>query len=87
MPTRLQRSRFETTNENAGAGALARAQPFWYLVIDAAKKVWQHESFDHVLRSEESIPTKVDYIIQNPVRAGLVRTATDYRWLWVGSKI
>ncbi len=46
--------------------------------------VWQEESFDHVLRSEESFEEKVEYIRQNPVRAGLVRKAEDYRWLWVG---
>jgi len=46
-------------------------------------QVWQHESFDHVLRCEEGITAKVDYVIQNPVRAGLVRKAFAYRWLWV----
>jgi putative transposase len=46
-------------------------------------QVWQRESFDRVLRREESVPAKVEYMIQNPVRAGLVRTAAEYRWLWV----
>jgi REP element-mobilizing transposase RayT len=46
-------------------------------------QVWQHESFDHVLRQEEGIRAKVEYVIQNPVRAGLVKTVSDYRWLWV----
>jgi REP element-mobilizing transposase RayT len=45
--------------------------------------VWQEESFDHVLRGEESFSEKVEYIRQNPVRRGLVRTPEDYRWLWV----
>jgi REP element-mobilizing transposase RayT len=46
-------------------------------------QVWQHESFDHVLRCEEGIAAKVEYVTQNPVRAGLVRRAAEYRWLWV----
>jgi REP element-mobilizing transposase RayT len=46
--------------------------------------VWQDESFDHVLRSDESFLEKLEYIRQNPVRAGLVTRAEDYRWLWVG---
>jgi REP element-mobilizing transposase RayT len=46
--------------------------------------VWQEESFDHVLRSEESFDEKVEYIRQNPVRRGLVKRPEDYRWLWVG---
>ena len=45
--------------------------------------VWQEESFDHVLRSDESLREKCEYIRQNPVRAGLVRRLEDYRWLWV----
>jgi REP element-mobilizing transposase RayT len=52
-------------------------------VLSRAGQVWQHESFDHVLRREEGIVAKVEYIIQNPVRAGLARTVADYRWLWV----
>jgi hypothetical protein len=27
---------------------------------------------------------KVDYICKNPLRAGLVRSESDYRWLWKG---
>jgi len=46
--------------------------------------VWEEESFDHVLRSEEKFVETVEYIRQNPVRRGLVARAEDYRWLWVG---
>ena len=44
--------------------------------------VWQAESFDHVLRSSESIDAKIAYILANPVRAGLVNNCEDYEWLW-----
>jgi len=44
--------------------------------------VWQEESFDHVLRSSENLDAKVDYILQNPVRRGLVDDWRLYRWLW-----
>jgi REP element-mobilizing transposase RayT len=44
--------------------------------------VWQREFFDHVLRSDEKIREKVEYICDNPVRKGLVKTADDYPWLW-----
>ena len=44
--------------------------------------VWQNESFDHILRSDEGIEAKVDYICQNPVREGLVASESDYPWLW-----
>jgi hypothetical protein len=45
--------------------------------------VWQEESFDHLLRSDESLAEKCEYIRQNPVRRGLVQRAEDYRWMWV----
>ena len=51
-------------------------------VLDRSGRVWQTESFDHVLRSDESVRQKAEYICQNPVRAGLGATADDYRWIW-----
>ena len=41
--------------------------------------VWQEESFDHVLRSQESFEEKLEYLRQNPVRGGLVRKPEDYK--------
>jgi hypothetical protein len=36
-----------------------------------------------VLRSNERLKEKCEYIRQNPVRKGLVRTPGEYPWLWV----
>ncbi len=44
--------------------------------------LWQDESFDHELRSDESIRQKCEYISMNPVRSGLVASPDDYPWLW-----
>jgi REP element-mobilizing transposase RayT len=44
--------------------------------------VWEEESFDHVLRSEEWLNEKCEYLRQNPVQAGLVRRPEDYPWFW-----
>jgi REP element-mobilizing transposase RayT len=46
--------------------------------------VWQKEFFDHVLRSSDSLAEKINYVCHNPVRAGLVSTENEYRWLWRG---
>ncbi len=48
-----------------------------------AGRIWQQESFDHVLRSSESLDAKVAYILANPVRAGLVNVQEDYPWSWL----
>lgn len=45
-------------------------------------KVWQTESLDHILRSSEQLNSKLTYIFENPVRAGLVEYPRDYPWLW-----
>jgi len=45
-------------------------------------RVWQAESFDHVLRSSESLDAKIQYLLENPVRRGLVREWAGYPWLW-----
>jgi len=42
--------------------------------------VWQKEFFDHLLRSEESYAEKWDYVLNNPVRAGLVKEVGEWPW-------
>jgi len=54
------------------------------LLLNRHGPVWQEEFFDHVLRSNDSLAEKADYICQNPVRAGLVEAEGKYRWLWRG---
>ncbi len=56
-------------------------------LLSRAGPVWEEESFDHVLRSDESLKHKVEYIRQNPVRRGLVGRPEDYRWLWVSGDV
>jgi type I restriction enzyme R subunit/putative DNA methylase len=41
---------------------------------------WQAESYDHWVRDEAEWKRIVAYIEQNPVKAGLVQNAEDYRW-------
>ena len=52
-------------------------------ILSSAGPVWQEESFDHVIRSDEILEEKMEYIRQNPVRRGLARRPEEYRWLWV----
>ena len=46
-------------------------------------KIWQEESFDRAMRSAEDLDLKIEYMINNPVRAGLVVDPCEYRWIWV----
>jgi REP element-mobilizing transposase RayT len=44
----------------------------------AKTHLWQEGFFDHVLRSNESYAQKWNYVRENPVRAGLVKSAADW---------
>ncbi|MGJ8673047.1 REP-associated tyrosine transposase [Rubritalea sp.] len=51
-----------------------------------AKKIgtdWQRDYFDHRVRSREDFDHKWDYIINNPVNAGLVANADDWKYRWI----
>ena len=41
-------------------------------------RFWQHSFWDHFLRREESLECVVQYVLQNPVRGGLVAHWRDY---------
>lgn len=41
------------------------------LALGRSGSFWQHESFDHVIRSPEEWERTVSYVLNNPVKAGL----------------
>ena len=41
---------------------------------------WQHESYDHVVRDSEEWGRIVTYVLNNPVKAGLVDTWEEWEW-------
>jgi REP element-mobilizing transposase RayT len=55
------------------------------LINLAAKRrgsIWQDESFDRIVRAGEDVREKSRYICENPVRARLVASPDEYRWMW-----
>jgi len=50
-------------------------------LLNRRGKVWQEESFDRALRKEEQFEEKLYYMLENPVRAGLVSNPLDYPWI------
>jgi REP element-mobilizing transposase RayT len=43
--------------------------------------LWQRSYFEHVLRNDEDTISVARYILENPVRAGLVTQVEDYPYL------
>jgi hypothetical protein len=46
----------------------------------AKGQVWQEGFFDHLLRTDESYSQKWNYVRENPVRAGLVKSAAEWTY-------
>ncbi len=44
--------------------------------------IWQRNFFEHRLRQEESMEEKAGYVLQNPVRAGLVQPSAAWPYVF-----
>lgn len=49
-------------------------------ILEREGNFWQHENYDHVVRDEAEWRRIVEYVLNNPVKAGLVTNQND--WLW-----
>jgi len=58
-------------------GALKQVLAKAAMLSRAKGQIWEEGFFDHVLRSNESYSQKWNYVRENPVRAGLVKSAAD----------
>ena len=65
-------------DREAAVGNASGAIKRWMRQQLDAEWQWQPESFDRLLRSDESAEEKWQYIRENPVRAALVRTWRDW---------
>lgn len=46
-------------------------------------RIWQDETYDRVVRDENEYLEKAQYIIDNPLKAGLSTELDIYKWLYV----
>ncbi|MFH1185685.1 MAG: hypothetical protein V1755_11720 [Chloroflexota bacterium] len=75
-----------TQNENAGAlsqvlQSLKRhTARHANLVLGRDGPFWQDESYDHVIRDSDEPQRTVSYVLENPVKAGLVSKWQQWRW-------
>ena len=46
------------------------------------QRVWENESFDRVIRSENDLEEKFHYICRNPWDSGVAEQHQEYAWLW-----
>ena len=65
--------------------SLAKQHTAWDYWCRTKKRLWQPSFYDHVLREDESELPFVRYILENPVRAGLVARCEDYPFVGAGA--
>ena len=51
-------------------------------LLNRKGKVWQDENYDRIIRDDEEYLGKMNYIVNNPLKAGFVEKPEDYRWLF-----
>ena len=44
--------------------------------------VWLDENYDRIIRDDDDYIEKMNYVIYNPVKAGIADKPEDYRWLY-----
>jgi REP element-mobilizing transposase RayT len=55
------------------------------LVLDRSGPFWEHESFDHYIRNRAEWKRIMKYVLENPVKAGLVKNWKDWPWNYLRS--
>jgi len=63
-------------------GCLQRLKSRSGRAIGGAGSIWQSGYHDHAIRRDESLRGVADYLMHNPVRAGLCERPQDYPYAW-----
>ncbi|MBI5470834.1 MAG: hypothetical protein HY961_00670 [Ignavibacteriae bacterium] len=51
-------------------------------ILHRAGAFWQHESYDHVVRTGEELERTIWYVLNNPVKANLVDSWEEWPWTY-----
>src|SRR5438477_649202 len=52
-------------------------------ILSRSGAFWEHESFDHYIRNRAEGKRIIKYVLQNPVKAGLVKAWEEWPWNYV----
>ncbi len=52
-------------------------------ILKRSGKFWEEESFDTLVRNNAHFYNISNYIINNPVKAGLIKNWTEWRWTYI----
>ena len=50
------------------------------LILGRSGAFWQDESYDHIVRDQAELERSIKYVLNNPVKAGLVDDWSTWKW-------
>lgn len=84
------RTRFESSEPTLAAimqclkGYTARSAN---KILNRSGVFWEAERYDHEVRNTEEFFRIVRYVLQNPVKAGLVNSWQEWEWNWLAEDL
>lgn len=55
-------------------------------LLDRSGQFWQHESYDRVVRDDKELIRVIDYVLNNPVKAGICNGWQKWKYNFVNAK-
>lgn len=52
-------------------------------VLGKTGQFWQHESYDRLIRNDDEKFRIIQYVVNNPVKAGLIQNPLEWKWTYL----
>ncbi len=52
-------------------------------ILHRSGPFWMDESYDHVIRTADELERTIQYVLNNPVKAGLVASWEEWPWSYI----
>jgi putative transposase len=49
-------------------------------ILNRQGQFWEEESYDYLIRNSEELARIIDYILDNPIKAGLCKNRNEWKW-------
>jgi putative transposase len=57
------------------------------LILKRTGSFWHHESYDHYVRDDQQLERIIKYILNNPVKAGLVKEWIEWKFTYISPNL
>ncbi|MDR6564137.1 MULTISPECIES: transposase [unclassified Arcicella] len=52
-------------------------------ILERTSQFWQRESYDRLVRNRDELHRILNYVLNNPVKAGLCQAKKDWKWSYI----